>query len=67
MGNIGIYSEGTESVYLIVQTGRTECLAGVLREGLTLRGTRETQLFPSCTDSSRSSHVQGICFTLREA
>ena len=35
MGNIGIYSVGTKSVYLIVQTGRTECLAGVSREGLT--------------------------------
>ena len=35
MGNMGIYSEGTESVYLIVQTSRTECLAGVLWEGLT--------------------------------
>ena len=35
MGNMGIYSVGTESVYLIVQIGRTECLAGVSREGLT--------------------------------
>ena len=35
MGNIGIYNVGAKSVYLIVQTGRTECLAGVLREGLT--------------------------------
>ena len=32
---MSIYSVGTESVYQIVQTGRTECLAGVLREGLT--------------------------------
>ena len=35
MGNVGIYSVGTESVYQIVQTGRIECLAGVSREGLT--------------------------------
>ena len=35
VGNAGIYSVGTESVYQIVQTGRTECLAGVSREGLT--------------------------------
>ena len=43
MSNVGIYSVDTESVYQIVQSGRTECLAGVLREGL----TRETQLSPS--------------------
>ena len=30
-----IYSVGTESVYLIVQTGRTECLTGVSRKSLT--------------------------------
>ena len=35
MGNMGIYSVGTESVYQIVHTGRTECLAVVSREGLT--------------------------------
>ena len=40
---MGIYNKGTESVYQAVQTGRTECLAGVSREGL----TRETQLSPS--------------------
>ena len=39
---MGMYSEGTESAYQIVQSGRTECLAGVSREGL----TRETQLSP---------------------
>ena len=31
------------------------------------RDTRETQLSPSCTDFSHSSHVQGTCFTSREA
>ena len=35
MGNVGIYSVGIESVYQIVQSGKIECLAGVLREGLT--------------------------------
>ena len=35
VGNMGIYSEGTESVYQTVQTGKIECLAGVSREGLT--------------------------------
>ena len=32
MGNVGIYSVGTESVYQIVQSGRTECFTGVSRE-----------------------------------
>ena len=32
---MGIYSVGTESVFLIVQTGKTECLAGISREGVT--------------------------------
>ena len=40
---MGIYSEGTENVYQTVQTGKTKCLVGVSREGL----TRETQLSPS--------------------
>ena len=35
VGNMGINSVGTESVYQTGQAGRTECLAGVLREGLT--------------------------------
>ena len=34
VGNMGIYSVGTESVNQIVQTGKTECFASVLREGL---------------------------------
>ena len=35
VGNVGIYSVGIESVYQIVQSGRTECFAGVSLEGLT--------------------------------
>ena len=35
MGNMGINSVGTESVFQTGQAGRTECLAGVLCEGLT--------------------------------
>ena len=38
VGNVGIYSVGIESVYQIGQSGKTECFASVLREGL----TRET-------------------------
>ena len=43
MGNVGIYSVGTESVYQIVQSGRTECFA----ERPYPRDTREIQLSPS--------------------
>ena len=35
MGNEGIYSVGSESVYQIVQSGRVESFAGVSREVLT--------------------------------
>ena len=63
VGNVGIYSVGIESVYQIVQTGKTECFAGVSREGL----THELLAKHSCTDSSHSSHVQGTCFTSQDA
>ena len=33
--NMGIYSVGIKSVYQIVQFGKTECFAGVSREGIT--------------------------------
>ena len=42
MGNVGIYSVGVESVYQIIQSSKTECLAG----RPFLRDTRETQLSP---------------------
>ena len=35
VGNVCIYSVGTESVYQIVQSSKTECFTGVSREGLT--------------------------------
>ena len=35
VGNVGIYSVGTKSVYQIAQSGKSECFAGVSREGLT--------------------------------
>ena len=57
MGNVGIYSVGAESMYQIVQSGRTKCLKDVSREGL----TREI------LDSSYSSHVQGTCITSWDA
>ena len=35
MGNVGVYSVGAKGVNQIVQSGKTECLAGVSQEGLT--------------------------------
>ena len=35
MGNVGIYSVGTESVYQIGQSSKTECFASVSWEGFT--------------------------------
>ena len=35
MGNVGIYSVGTKSVYQIAQSSKTECFASVSQEGLT--------------------------------
>ena len=35
VGNVGIYSVGTESVYQIAESGKTECFASVSREGFT--------------------------------
>ena len=43
VGNMGIYSVGTESVYQIAQSGKTECLG---RRPYP-HDTRETQLSPS--------------------
>ena len=43
MGNLGIYSVDAESVYQIVQSGRTECFA----ERPYPRDTHEIQLSPS--------------------
>ena len=37
VGNVGIYSVGTKSVYQIGQSGKTECFASVSQEGLTCK------------------------------
>ena len=55
MGNEGIYSVGSESVYQIIQSGRTESLA----ESPYLRATRETQLSPSLL----TLHIPVMCKT----
>ena len=70
VGNIGIYSVGTESVYQIVQFGRTECFAGVSREGLTREILARhnclhpilTLRIPAC--ASHTSHFAG-CLVAR--
>ena len=50
VGNMGIYSVGTKSVYQIVQTSRTECLASVSQEGLTRKIlARHSYLHPVLT------------------
>ena len=46
VGNMDIHSVGAESVYQIVQFGRTECLAGVAGRPYP-RDTHKTQLSPS--------------------
>ena len=47
---MGIYSVGIESVYLVVQIGRTECLAGISWEGLTRKIlARHNCLYPVLT------------------
>ena len=59
MGNEGIYSVGLESVYLIVQTGRTECLTGVSWEGL----TREILARHNCIHLVLTLHIPVMCKT----
>ena len=54
---MGIYSEGTESVYMIIQTNRTECLAGVSWEGL----TREILVRHSHFFSVLTLHILVMC------
>ena len=51
MGNVGIYSVGTKSVYQNWQSEKTEYLAGRPY----LQDSRETQLSPSCPNSSHSN------------
>ena len=70
VGNVDIYSVGIESVYHIVQTGRIECFAGVLRvfhgKALPARYSRNTAI-SICPDFSHSNHVQGTCIISRDA
>ena len=54
---MGIYSVGTESVYLIIQTGRIECLMGVSQEGLTC----EVLMRHSCLHLVLTLHIPIMC------
>ena len=64
--SVGIESVGIKSVYQIVQSGKTECLASVSRKGLTCEILARHSC-PICTDSSHSNHVQGTCITSQDA
>ena len=65
VGNMGIYSVGTDSVYQIGQFGKTECFGSVLREGL----TRELLAKHNCLHPvlTLSNHVQNTCIISRDA
>ena len=62
VGNGGIYSVGTDSVYQKWQSSKKECFVGRPY----LWNTCENQLSPSCPDFSHSSHEQDICITSQE-
>ena len=70
MGNVGIYSVGTESVYQIGQFGKIECFTGISREGLTRKIlARHSCLHPILTlhiptCASLMSHFAG-CLVVR--
>ena len=51
--NDGIYSVGEDIVEQICQNSKTECFAGILREGLARKILAKT----SCHDSLLSNHV----------
>ena len=57
MGNVGIYSVGTESVYQIGQSGKTECFASVSQEGL----TRKLLMKHNCLHPILTLHIPVMC------
>ena len=57
VGNVGIYSVGTESVYQIGQSSKTKCFANVSREGL----TRKLLLKHSCLDPVLTLRILVMC------
>ena len=63
VGNVGINSVGTKSVYQKWQSGKNRMFRGCLVGRPYPRDTHKNQLSPSCPDSSHSNHVQGTCIT----
>ena len=59
VGNMSIYSVGTKNVYQIVQTSRTECLAGVSWEGF----TREILARHNCLHPILTFRIPIMCKT----
>ena len=57
VGNVGINSVGTESVYQKWQSGKTEWFAGVSREGL----TREILMRTSCLHPILTLRIPVMC------
>ena len=57
VGNVGIYSVDTESVYQIGQSGKTVCFASVLRLGL----TRKLLMKHSCLHSVLILRILVMC------
>ena len=62
VGNDGIYSVGEDIMEQICQNSKTECFAGISREGL----THEILAKTSCHDSLHSSHVLCTWLTSQE-
>ena len=56
VGNVDIYSVGTESVYQKWQFGKTECFASISRKGLTAL-TRKTLAKYSCLHPVLTLHI----------
>ena len=57
MGNVGIYSVGTENVYKKWQFSKTECFTGISQEGL----THKTLVKYSCLHSIPTLHIPVMC------
>ena len=57
VGNVGIYSVGTESVYQIAHSSKTECFASVSWEGL----THELPAKHSCIHPILTLYIPVMC------
>ena len=57
VGNVGIYSVGTESLYQIGQSSKTECFGSVSQEGF----TREVLVKTSCLHTVLTLYIPIMC------